>query len=114
MEIYEKGKLKEADKKYELAIREYNKAKEKFKEAHSHQELDEIFNSLIKVLMGFIRTKAYENANEVIKFIEKGFKNKSEFIKGLKENLEQNNFSIDHLSKYINEQKSNYNKIFPN
>jgi hypothetical protein len=89
-----------------------NKAEKKFKDAHSYQELEEIFNSFIKVLEGFVRTKAYENAYEVINFIEKGYKGKSEFIKGLKENLEQNNFSIEHLSKYINEQKLNQNKTF--
>jgi hypothetical protein len=74
--IYEKGKLKEKDLKYELAIREYNKAEKKFKDAHSYQELEEIFNSFIKVLKGFVRTKAYENAYEVINFIEKGYYSK--------------------------------------
>lgn len=107
LKIYEEGKLKEFDEKFELAIKKYNEAAEKFKEAYLVKKLEEIFKSFILVLEGYIRTKSHQKAFDVLKFIEDKYPEKKEFLKGLKDNLNQNNWSIDHLSQYLEVQRNN-------
>jgi hypothetical protein len=61
-------------------ISKFKQATLKLEEAHSVRELDDIFNSFLLVLEGFIRTKAYENAKNVIDFVDNGYPKKNELI----------------------------------
>ena len=63
LKLYEEEKLKEFDEKFELAIKKYNEAAEKFKEAYLVKKLEEIFESFILVLEGYIRTKSKQKAS---------------------------------------------------
>ncbi len=54
---------------------------------------------------GFIRTKAYENAENLIDFVDNGYPKKKELIVNLKNSLYQNNWNIDHLKVYLSKQQ---------
>jgi membrane protein involved in colicin uptake len=97
--IYREGKLSENQKKFALAIKRYKEAKEKFEKAHLIKALDEIFASLLLVLEGFLKTEAYHDASNTVLFMEKGYRNKSDVVKGLKEaidHLKQKRWTIDY------------------
>ena len=64
--LHDKGRLKEARGKIDLAVKLYKEAVSKFNEAATRTTLDVIFNSFMIIIDAFMRNKRYDEARETM------------------------------------------------